>query len=599
MRCAMLKVEEDPTLRIIGIMTDITEQENVRAAEREQRILAEALRDTAESLTSTLSLDNVVERISTTVGRVVPHDAALIMLIENGVAQVVRSRADTAHRLYHVQGQQKVTDVPWLSHLVETGEPLIVEHIDDLYLPGVKWAQSFLGIPIYSDEQIIGVLCLYNENTHAFTTTHIEHLKMFAGQAALAIRNAKFFEAERKDRQLAQTLQKTAETLATSTDLETTIDTSGRIFRFIVEHEQFALNLEPENFKRLTAAETVNKQYLHLYECVQFSRFAGALLHTAPVILEDIQADEFWRNFPNLSPEIHAWIGVPLLIRGEMVGIVSFGRKSAKNFSHNEKQVVMAFIQQIALFVENNLILLELEMRLKELHETQSQLVRMTRLSTAGEIAAGVAHQINNPLTTIVAEAYLTLQNLPPEDANHESLQAIEEAARRAGSVVGRLLDLTRTFPYEMYPIDLNTSLQSAIGLMQGQIVPQYAHLEMDLDPNLPLIDGSMQHLEDVWINLLLNARDAMDINRDNIIKIQSLYSSDTNNIYVIIEDTGTGIDEKNLPHIFDSFFTTKIHGTGLGLSICKDIIERHGGSINITSQKHKGTRVTVKFKTG
>jgi len=231
----------------------------------------------------------------------------------------------------------------------------------------------------------------------------------------------------------------------------------------------------------------------------------------------------------------------------------------------------------------------------QELEELNRLLRRTERLSAAGEIATGVAHQINNPLTAIIGQAYLLLKKLKPDSPNYHSLVTIREAAEQAGTVVQRMLNLARSTPYVMQPVDVNTSIQDSISLVSAQIGGG-VRLEKTLAPKLPLVIASQEHLGDVWVNLILNASDALAESEDGIIKITSFHDTEDHRVKVMVEDNGQGVPPEHLDRIFDPFFTTKRTGTGLGLSICDDVVTRHGGSIEVESDGVPGhsTRFTV-----
>ena len=130
--------------------------------------------------------------------------------------------------------------------------------------------------------------------------------------------------------------------------------------------------------------------------------------------------------------------------------------------------------------------------------------------------------------------------------------------------------------------------------LIKSQIEPHIARLSVDLSPELPLIEGSKEHLEDVWLNLLLNARDAIIDSNIGEIKVTTRASAEGDSIEVVVKDNGKGILPDDMKHLFQPFFTTKEHGIGLGLSICQDLIDRHGGTIRAESKVGEGTTITV-----
>jgi signal transduction histidine kinase len=172
----------------------------------------------------------------------------------------------------------------------------------------------------------------------------------------------------------------------------------------------------------------------------------------------------------------------------------------------------------------------------------------------------------------------------------------IKRSAYRAGGVVQRLLDFARPAQYNMQLLDINQSVQSAVSMVRAQVEPHLAHIKLDLTPDLPQVIASEQHLEDIWINLLLNARDAVYGRENSVIEITSRLDYEGTTIAVSIRDNGVGIAPEQLPHVFDPLFTTKTHGTGLGLSICQEIAIRHGGTIEVISQPDWGAEFIVRL---
>ncbi len=244
-----------------------------------------------------------------------------------------------------------------------------------------------------------------------------------------------------------------------------------------------------------------------------------------------------------------------------------------------------------------NAMLGSLEKAQDALGEAKEQLAWSARLAAAGEVAAGVAHQINNPLTTIIAELHLLKSQHTLEPDVLESVDAIGEAAYRAGTIVQQMLDLARSVPLDMLEIDVNQSVQNAIALVKAQVEPFVTRLAIALEPDLPPIKASGKHLEDVvWINLLLNARDAIRSTPNGEITVRTRFLADENQVEVSVRDNGEGITPENMTRIFSPFFTTKSYGTGLGLAICHDVIVRHHGTISVESAPGVGTTFSVRL---
>jgi C4-dicarboxylate-specific signal transduction histidine kinase len=236
----------------------------------------------------------------------------------------------------------------------------------------------------------------------------------------------------------------------------------------------------------------------------------------------------------------------------------------------------------------------QLETSITSLQRAEANLAQAARLSVAGEIAASIAHQVNNPLTAIVAHTHLLLKRRTPDSPDYQSIETIRQAAYRAGSVVQRLLSFARPSAYALQPVDVNQSIEHAVSLIRAHIESHQVRLILELTPRLPMVNGSAEHLEDVWINLILNARDAVAGREEGTIEITTRLAEDGTRIEVRVQDNGTGIASDVLPRIFVPMFTTKAHGTGLGLSVCHEVIQHHRGHINVSSQVGQGTTFIV-----
>lgn len=234
------------------------------------------------------------------------------------------------------------------------------------------------------------------------------------------------------------------------------------------------------------------------------------------------------------------------------------------------------------------------EQDVTEKRRLEAEALQNEKLVAAGQLAASVAHEINNPLAAIIANAQLLLKDISPEDKDLvESVKLIELAGLRASQVVKNLLRLARNEEYEFTPVDINECIQDALSLLSHEFVARPIAIRFERGQNLPPIIASREHLESIWINLLMNSIDAIG-DETGTIEINTFY--DEGNFYVLFRDSGEGISEEHLGRIFEPFFTTKGHGggTGLGLSVVKRIVKAHSGSIQVDSEIGKGTTFTI-----
>jgi len=232
-----------------------------------------------------------------------------------------------------------------------------------------------------------------------------------------------------------------------------------------------------------------------------------------------------------------------------------------------------------------------------EERQLESSLMQAGKLAAIGQLAAGVAHEINNPLTVINANAEILEMSISKDDDNYESVELIGRAGNRAAKVVRGLLDFARQTQYDFEVADINDSIRQALSLVTYQMTTAGIDVSIELADDLPPADVSLEHLQSVWLNLLLNARDAMQVKGENKrIEIFTRHDSGTDNILVIVRDTGRGMSANELEHIFEPFFTTKApgEGTGLGLATCYRIVEQHGGRIDVSSVVGEGTTFVV-----
>lgn len=224
----------------------------------------------------------------------------------------------------------------------------------------------------------------------------------------------------------------------------------------------------------------------------------------------------------------------------------------------------------------------------------ETNLIQSEKLAAVGQLAAGVAHEINNPLSAVIANAQLLRRDLPQDAADAlESVELIETAGLRASQVVRNLLGFARKEQYEFMMIDLNETILNALSLVKHELVTRNVDVATELADNIPMIKASRDHLQSVWINMILNALDSMD-KKEGAISIASTYKN--KEFRVAISDNGSGIPADKVSRIFEPFFTTKApgRGTGLGLSVCHRIVKQHGGYIQVDSLVGSGTKFTI-----
>ncbi len=227
---------------------------------------------------------------------------------------------------------------------------------------------------------------------------------------------------------------------------------------------------------------------------------------------------------------------------------------------------------------------------------TQRRIMESERLAITGQLAAGVAHELNNPLQGIIAYTHLLLEKTPPEGQLRETLGKVVDQAGRCRDIVRGLLDYARPVKPHKRPSDVNSILQQCVSLVENQALFHNIQVVRELQEGLPLAVVDPAQIQQVFMNMIINAAEAMDgVGR---LTLSTRVEPDDRHLEVAIADTGHGIRPEDMERIFDPFFTTKDqgHGTGLGLSISFGIVKEHGGTILVESEEGKGTSFIVRL---
>ena len=240
--------------------------------------------------------------------------------------------------------------------------------------------------------------------------------------------------------------------------------------------------------------------------------------------------------------------------------------------------VLLVFLRTHLADKDRALLLAKSESSIENLQRLQAQMVQSEKLISLGQLAAGAAHEINNPLTAILGYSDLLADDPELPERARATAGKIREQARRTRSLVQNLLSFARQVPPERTLLDINSVITSAVQLRALDLHSGGSHIEMELESVLPGVRGDQNQLMQVFFNIINNGLDAMAESGGGILTIKTL--RDRGNVVILFSDTGPGIKE---PHrVFDPFYTTKPvgKGTGLGLSICYGIVQEHGGKI-------------------
>jgi two-component system NtrC family sensor kinase len=235
----------------------------------------------------------------------------------------------------------------------------------------------------------------------------------------------------------------------------------------------------------------------------------------------------------------------------------------------------------------------KVEDRTRELVEMQAQLIQSEKLASLGKLAAGIAHEINNPLGGVLIYTHLLLEDTDKDSSQYENLKKIVKETTRCKNIVKGLLEFSRPKEPEMVPTDIHEALNRALGIFEPQALFQNIKVQKEFS-EIPRIIADSSQLQQVFTNIIANAAEAMAGN--GVLTIRTSLEKQTDRIKIELSDTGHGIKPENMTRLFEPFFTTKEvgKGTGLGLAISYGIVQKHQGSIEARSEIGKGTTFTV-----
>jgi PAS domain S-box-containing protein len=333
------------------------------------------------------------------------------------------------------------------------------------------------------------------------------------------------------------------------------------------------------------------------------SACARSMRQGKQVTIEDVEKDPAYVPYREMAAAAgyRAVQSTPLVSRrGDLIGMLSTHFRHPHLPTDRELRMLDLYARQAADVIERLRIEDELRQSQEKLRqqaqELEQQLISSGRLVSLGEVTASMAHEFNNPLGIIMGFVEDMMSSIDPSDPNYRSLQIIDEETKRCSKIVGDLMQIARPTSTEFCSISIPDAIDKTLQRVDTRLYKQKVTLEKKLQPDLPRIYADPQQLEQVLVNLYLNAIDAMPDGGKLSVEARMLKSDDVaSTVLISVSDTGCGIADSDLPRIFQPFFTAKKRrGMGLGLPICERIIKNHGGKIEVESQPGEGTTFKI-----
>ncbi|MBY5399472.1 AAA family ATPase [Rhizobium leguminosarum] len=515
----------------------------------------------SQAVSGEIVLDRLIERLMI---NVVEHSGAvrgLLLLPKRAEMHIVAEALTNDEGItVKLDGFERKLPETILSYVTRTQEVVLLDDARsaelfsaDPYIEATG-SSSILCLPLVKQKQLVGVLYLENGlSTHLFMQDQVAVLQLLASQAAISLENAALFREAQETHERAR---RAAEELRLSYDMIPAL----------------AWNSLPDG-----TVVSCNKQWHDFTGIPQ-----GLLLDSAWA--RSIHPDDIEKVVAKWKALIEA--GEAGEIEARMIRFDGV----ARSFLIRATPMRDADGKLIKWYGTNTDI-----DDLKRIEEAQELLARAGRLTALGELTASIAHEVNQPLMAIVMNAATCLRWLSDEQLDvQEARQAAERIIRdghRAGDVITSIRALARKSPLAMEEVDVNSMIEGVLVLTRGELQRHGIKLETELDMNTGSTVGDRTQLQQVVLNLILNAVEAVGSaeSRPRRLHVRSFKSSDGKPL-VQVADSGPGVDPLTMEQIFDAFFTTKSGGLGMGLSICRSIVEAHGGRLWVTPNKPEGS---------
>jgi len=358
------------------------------------------------------------------------------------------------------------------------------------------------------------------------------------------------------------------------------LDAKGAILRL--------LNIDTDELV-ISASYGISKAYLAKGPVSHHRTITDVCRQKKVIIIDDICND------PRVQYPQEAWaegcrfiIDVPLSVADDVVGILRLYFTEVRHFSEVELDWIIAIAEQCSCALGKARLIGTYEFKY---HELATQTEKLTAL---GRMAAGIAHEINNPLAGVLLYSSNMIKKVPKGDALEEGLQVIIDETIRCRKIIQELLDFSKGREPTKAPTNINEIIGKALNILENEFLLNRIEVDKNLAPDLPDIMADDNQMQQVFVNLFLNAVEAVP--EGGIVHIKSSLNEAESCVSIEVKDNGPGIGRKEKAKVFEPFFSTKPNGTGLGLSVSYGIVRNHQGNISVQSRPGEGARFLIKI---
>jgi signal transduction histidine kinase len=467
---------------------------------------------------------------------------------------------------------------------------------DPRYVAARRGVKSELAVPLEVNGETRGVINVDSDRTNAFGADDQDLLEQLAVQAAKVIHNTWLYEQLRLKVHLFESLSSVSRTINSTLNLDEALRVITREACELMRARMCSLMMldESREWLDLRASYGAGETYIKKPRLsVEESLLGVVARRKKPMQVANVQTSSHYQNVEVARREgLISLLSVPLLFAGQSIGTLNVYTSRLYNFSNEEIRILSALAELSAIAIE--------KARLYErIVDVEEQLRQNEKLSALGLLAAEVAHEIRNPLTVMKLLYHSLDLKFPPSDPRAKDARIIDAKIEHLNKIVEQILDFARTTEPKLAPVNVNELVDELGLLVRHKLANQNIKLIRDLQSDLPLVMGDAPQLEQAFLNLILNAAEAMPGGGTLTIKSREIYQPRTNaqptHVTVEFKDTGKGMSEELQKRAFTAVLsTTKAKGTGLGLAIVGRIIETHRGYVRIKSRIGHGTSIVI-----
>lgn len=569
------------------------------------------LNDFALTVSTGRSLDQIARRMFALLSRAFGTELIVLDLLTFDEHVLQEYRMSDGSLVSMLRGMERHP----VSQLLASDTRVRLGEVDSSYgLPLYNGAQSGVYVPLRFRGQSIGMLSLESKRANAFNSYDESLIVVIASHlASLADYTRVREEAEGRARNLG-VIHEVVQQVVGLTDPHAVAELTADLLARYFSYELTAVFIADESGKLTIggfggSSQNVVKRAMKSVEYPLSGGITGHVFESGQgVLVNDVLADEHYT--PVKGWQAGSEMCVPIRDAAKVLGIIDVESSSRNAFTHNDYlaleslsgilATVITSADQYQRLQETIYQLRETEMELNARMEAQrlaeSRLVQAAKLAAVGEMAAGIAHELNNPLTSVTGFAELVMEDIPQDSPSRQDLDLVIREARRARDVVRRLLDFARQSESARASASLNKVVEDVVTLTRHLILTNGVELDLKLQEDLPWVSMDENQMKQVLLNLVHNALQAMPGGGQLEIQTAESQKVGRDGVIVSVRDTGVGIPPEDQTRIFEPFFTTRANhgGTGLGLSVTYGIVSDHGGEIELLSQPGAGSTFTV-----